>query len=62
MFLLGMLHAMARLNKTLCGKEKQYLTVKYTFDASEICEKAFQTIYSLSNKKWENIHQNYCTN
>ncbi|CAG8804420.1 9903_t:CDS:1, partial [Dentiscutata erythropus] len=45
MFILGMLHIMAR------GKETQYLTVKYTFNNSEICEKAFQTIYSLSAKK-----------
>ncbi|CAG8715168.1 19453_t:CDS:1, partial [Gigaspora rosea] len=59
MFLLGMLHAMTRPKETLQGKEKQYLTVKYTFDGNEICEKGFQIIYSLSNKKWENIRQHY---
>ncbi|CAG8809405.1 23233_t:CDS:1, partial [Dentiscutata erythropus] len=35
MFILGMLYIMAR------GKETQYLTIKYTFNNSEICEKAF---------------------
>ncbi|CAG8627172.1 23271_t:CDS:2 [Cetraspora pellucida] len=59
MLLLGMLHAMTRSKETLRGKEKQYLTVKYTFDGKEICEKGFQIIYSLSNKKWKNIRQHY---
>ncbi|CAG8754488.1 11545_t:CDS:2, partial [Racocetra persica] len=36
MFFLGMLHAMVRSNETLRGKEKQYLTIKYTFDNDEI--------------------------
>ncbi|CAG8731669.1 31712_t:CDS:1, partial [Racocetra persica] len=62
MFLLGMLHAMIRPNKTLRGKEKQNLTVKYTFNGNEICEKAFQIIHSLSNKKWESIRQQYRIN
>ncbi|CAG8608132.1 25072_t:CDS:2, partial [Racocetra persica] len=59
MFMLGMLHTMARSKD---GKEKQYLTVKYTFNDSEICEKAFQTIYSLSDKKWKTIRNHYRVN
>ncbi|CAG8446233.1 4573_t:CDS:1 [Scutellospora calospora] len=52
MFLLGMLHAMTCSKDTTSrGKEKQYLTIKYTFDNNEICEIAFRTIYSLSEKK-----------
>ncbi|CAG8652427.1 9067_t:CDS:2, partial [Cetraspora pellucida] len=62
MLLLGILHIITRPTETLCDKEKQYLTVKYTFDTNKICEKAFQTIYSLSNKKCDNIHQHYHTN
>ncbi|CAG8643901.1 16731_t:CDS:1 [Cetraspora pellucida] len=42
MFLLEMLYAMIHSKKTLHDKEKQYITVKYTFDGNEICEKAFQ--------------------
>ncbi|CAG8613284.1 15858_t:CDS:1, partial [Racocetra persica] len=63
MLLLGMLHAMIRSkDTTLHGKEKQYLTVKYTFDNNEICEIAFRTIYSLSEKKWRNIRNHYRDN
>ncbi|CAG8491013.1 12871_t:CDS:2, partial [Cetraspora pellucida] len=62
MFLLGMLHAMIYPNKTLCGKEKQNLTIKYTFNENKICEKAFQIIHSLSIKKWESIRQQYRIN
>ncbi|CAG8461412.1 1467_t:CDS:2, partial [Scutellospora calospora] len=58
-FLLGMLHTMTRSNETLRGKGKQYLTVKYTFNNDEICEIAFRTVYSLLDKKWRNIHNNY---
>ncbi|CAG8535030.1 9260_t:CDS:1, partial [Scutellospora calospora] len=47
LFILGMLHIMVHSK----DKEKQYLTVKYTFNDSEICEKAFLTIYSMSDKK-----------
>ncbi|CAG8438488.1 7738_t:CDS:2 [Scutellospora calospora] len=36
MFLLGMLHAIVHPKETLRGKEKQYLTVRYTFDGDEI--------------------------
>ncbi|CAG8742660.1 16765_t:CDS:1 [Cetraspora pellucida] len=50
-FLLETLHAMIRSNKTLHGKEKQNLTIKYTFNKNEICEKAFQIIHPLSIKK-----------
>ncbi|CAG8435650.1 6933_t:CDS:2 [Scutellospora calospora] len=62
MFILGMLHVMARSKDTLFGKEKQYLTVKYTLNDSGICEKAFQTIYSLSDKKWKSIRNHYQIN
>ncbi|CAG8732697.1 27146_t:CDS:2, partial [Gigaspora margarita] len=54
-----LLHAITRPKETLRGKEKQYLTVKYTFDGNEICEKGFQIICSLSSKKWLNIRQHY---
>ncbi|CAG8828742.1 2834_t:CDS:2, partial [Racocetra persica] len=57
-----MLYAMVRSNETLHSKEKQYLTVKYTFDNDEICEKAFQTIYLLTEKKWKNIRNYYRAN
>ncbi|CAG8795775.1 14181_t:CDS:1, partial [Racocetra fulgida] len=36
MFLLGTLYAMIRPNKTLRGKGKQNLTIKYTFNGNEI--------------------------
>ncbi|CAB5375882.1 unnamed protein product [Rhizophagus irregularis] len=48
MFLLGLLHSMKRSEQTHHDKtDKKYLTVKYVFDESEICEAAFLHIYSL---------------
>lgn len=62
MFLLGLLHAMKRSEKTHHDKiEKKYLTVKYVFDENEICETAFLHIYSLSIKKWKIIRTHYQT-
>ncbi|CAG8769495.1 21622_t:CDS:2, partial [Dentiscutata erythropus] len=59
---LRMLHVMARSKDTLHGKVKQYLTVKYTLNNNGICEKAFQTIYSLSDKNWRSIRNHYQVN
>ncbi|CAB5381718.1 unnamed protein product [Rhizophagus irregularis] len=63
MFLLGLIHSMKRSEQTHHDKtDKKYLTVKYVFDESEICEAAFLHIYSLSIKKWKMIRAHYQIN
>jgi hypothetical protein len=60
MFLLGMLNANVRTNKTeKKHTDKVCLTSEYYFEGNKICMVAFLIIYGVGKKKWEAVRKHY---
>jgi hypothetical protein len=59
MFLLGMLNANVRTNKTRKNEDKLCLTNEYYFEGIKICMIAFLTIYGIGKRKWEAVRKHY---
>ncbi len=62
MFLLGMLTANVRANRTEKKKDKVCLTSDYYFEGIKICMIAFLTIYGIGKKKWEAVRKHFIEN